>query len=769
MCVPRCWRTGLSWVSQGNCPSCQGRAFHYYGTGWLKDASNGESGVTSYTYDNAGNVKTRTDNRNIVTTYSYDALNRLTAKQYSDGVTPTVGLAYDGSGNVAYGKGHLVWMSDGTSATTFANFDALGRVTQSYQQMAGQTYNFGYNWNLANGLTSETYPSGRVLTTTYDAANRPQAVSGTLGSLTTAYASGVSYAPHGGPAKYEFGNHIWRTFTYSSRLQPNCWWDAVNDSPSAYLLTLCPGWGTTNNNGTLQSMTVQAGGPGPLSSLPTFSTNYSYDNVNRVSSASDSGGWSRSFHYDQYGNLWTTGASGTPISGLMPTANVYNGNNQITGNAYDGAGNLTALGTYTLVYDAENRLTQATDAPSAGGGSVQYFYDAVGQRVMKQFAGGARTVYVYDALGQMAAEYSSAAADTVTPACGTCYLTTDHLGSTRLVTDADGNVVARHDYLPFGEEVPAGSAGRTGQWGAFDSVSQKFTGQERDSETGLDFFQARHFSNVLGRFLSADPGNAGANLYDPQTWNAYAYVRNNPLALVDPSGMDATDPGDDCFSDPTCGGGGWWNFPPIDFPWPTSMPIPPPPPQPSPTVIQNAGGVYGQGQWGSYPNDGETLGLPPGMSVPGPLSPQALLNLWDWDCSSGVCVPGFAGNDFAPHRAGNAEPTTLNLNIDVKGLLRIAGTAICGSHRSTGEQVFRSVRNGAAKGIVGGALNGAGAPAIPLLIPNIMGSLELGAEAGVVGGPIGAVTGALIGGAACAASGVVIGLAKSAACNAAGF
>ena len=533
-------------------------------------------------------------------------------------MTPTVGLAYDGSGNVAYGKGHLVWMSDGTSATTFANFDALGRVTQSYQQMAGQTYNFGYNWNLANGLTSETYPSGRVLTTTFDAANRPQAVSGTLGSLTTPYASGVSYAPHGGLAKYEFGNHIWRTFTYSSRLQPNCWWDAVNNSPSAYLLTLCPGWGTTNNNGTLQSMTVQAGGPGPLSSLPTFSTNYSYDNVNRVSSASDSGGWSRSFHYDQYGNLWTTGASGTPISGLMPTANVYNGNNQITGNSYDGAGNLTGLGTYTLVYDAENRLTQATDAPSAGGGSVQYFYDAGGQRVMKQFAGGARTVYVYDALGQLAAEYSSAAADTVTPACGTCYLTTDHLGSTRLVTDADGNVVARHDYLPFGEEVPAGSAGRTGPWGAFDSVSQKFTGQERDQETGLDFFQARHFSNVLGRFLSADPGNAGADLSDPQTWNGYSYVRNNPLALVDPSGMDATDPGDDCFSDPTCGGGIGWPFPPIDFPWPTSMPIPPPPPQPSPTVIQNAGGVYGQGQWGSYPNDGETLGLPPGMSVPGP-------------------------------------------------------------------------------------------------------------------------------------------------------
>ena len=162
---------------------------------------------------------------------------------------------------------------------------------------------------------------------------------------------------------------------------------------------------------------------------------------------------------------------------------------------------------------------------------------------------------------------------------------------------------------------------------SFDSVPQEFTGQERDAETELDFFQARHFSNVLGRFLSADPGNAGANLYAPhgrklsrarsafhtllwvadpcgQTWNGYAYVRNNPLALVDPSGMDASDPGDDCFSDPTCGGGNWWNFPPIDFPLPTAPPIPPPPPHPSPTVIQNAGGVYGQGQEDSFAEAG---------------------------------------------------------------------------------------------------------------------------------------------------------------------
>jgi RHS repeat-associated protein len=73
-----------------------------------------------------------------------------------------------------------------------------------------------------------------------------------------------------------------------------------------------------------------------------------------------------------------------------------------------------------------------------------------------------------------------------------------------------------------------------------------FTGQERDAansdgngRNGLDFFQARYFAGVTGRFMSVDPGNAGANPGDPQSWNGYAYVGNNPLTYTDPSGLFA--------------------------------------------------------------------------------------------------------------------------------------------------------------------------------------------------------------------------------------
>jgi RHS repeat-associated protein len=71
-----------------------------------------------------------------------------------------------------------------------------------------------------------------------------------------------------------------------------------------------------------------------------------------------------------------------------------------------------------------------------------------------------------------------------------------------------------------------------------DDYNPKFTGQMRDQETALDWFNARHMSGAQGRFQSVDPGNAGADPSDPQSWNMYSYVGNNPLSYTDPSGMN---------------------------------------------------------------------------------------------------------------------------------------------------------------------------------------------------------------------------------------
>ncbi len=74
-----------------------------------------------------------------------------------------------------------------------------------------------------------------------------------------------------------------------------------------------------------------------------------------------------------------------------------------------------------------------------------------------------------------------------------------------------------------------------------DGESIKFTGKERDSETGLDYFGARYFASAQGRFTSADPKVFPSRLYDPQSWNKYHYTRNNPLLYVDPNGEDFVD------------------------------------------------------------------------------------------------------------------------------------------------------------------------------------------------------------------------------------
>jgi RHS repeat-associated protein len=143
---------------------------------------------------------------------------------------------------------------------------------------------------------------------------------------------------------------------------------------------------------------------------------------------------------------------------------------------------------------------------------------------------------VYDAFGRLVIEYLPEAASTATS-----YYTQDHLGSTRLETNASGQQVKCSDYVPFGEEIPAGYGGRPSCFNSNDNRI-KYTGKERDGETGLDYFLARYYSGAQGRFTSPDPLMASAYIADPQTWNRYAYVRNDPINMVDPYGMDGMDP-----------------------------------------------------------------------------------------------------------------------------------------------------------------------------------------------------------------------------------
>ena len=164
--------------------------------------------------------------------------------------------------------------------------------------------------------------------------------------------------------------------------------------------------------------------------------------------------------------------------------------------------------------------------------------------------------FVYGLGGELVAEFDGSSGNlkkeyisggisiepTAVNANGTQYATGDHLGSPRVITNSGGSVVSRHDYMPFGEELGAGTGGRTTGMGfsnSGDNNRKKFTGYQRDTETGLDYAQARYYGNTQGRFTSPDPFSGSATIANPQTFNRYAYCGNNPVNSTDPSGLAA--------------------------------------------------------------------------------------------------------------------------------------------------------------------------------------------------------------------------------------
>ena len=547
---------GAALVS-GLCPSgTQSRAFVYDSLARLKSATNPESGTTSYTYDYNGNLTYKTDSNGNDTTLAYDALNRITSKTYtysSSYYTPTVDYCYDGntqspcntppSGATNYLVGRLTQVTSSASTTNYSKYSALGDILSSSQITGGNPYPFAYTYNLANAMKTMTQPSSRTFTWTYDTANRATKLAGApSGGGTTNYASSIAYASQGPISQFTLGNGLVENRSYDPyRQQPTGVTLGTAANPTSFLnlgFAYCTGApppaSCTTNNGNLQSQTI---------ATPNVTQTYGYDAYNRLNSAAEKAGsstvWSETFNYDIYGNRWVPSSSGISLSALTVTSDAYNTltNRLTSGNfGYDTAGNETTISPFSVTYDVENRQTGFS---SISNGTATYTYDGDGRRVTKT-AGGVTTTYVYDAKGDLASEYST---QPPPPPCLTCYVTTDHLGSTRVVTDENAVVTARHDFLPFGEELTTSNRTAALGYGAYDNVMHKYTGQERDLEgPGLDFFHARYFHDAQGRFTSPDPDDGNEiHIVSPQRWDMYAYTLGNPLAYTDPDGRDALD------------------------------------------------------------------------------------------------------------------------------------------------------------------------------------------------------------------------------------
>jgi RHS repeat-associated protein len=202
---------------------------------------------------------------------------------------------------------------------------------------------------------------------------------------------------------------------------------------------------------------------------------------------------------------------------------------------YDAAGNMIANGAATFAFDAENRLLTA--------GGVSYVYDGDGKRVKKSsgtlyWTGmGNDTLAESDLAATMQKEYiyfngKRVARRDLPGTPSVKYYFSDHLGSASVITNAAGAMppLEESDYYPYGGEIAV-----TGG----DPNTYKFTGKERDSESGLDNFGARYNASTMGRFMSPDPVMVSwRRMVSPQIWNSYSYAGNNPLRFVDPSGEE---------------------------------------------------------------------------------------------------------------------------------------------------------------------------------------------------------------------------------------
>ncbi len=240
---------------------------------------------------------------------------------------------------------------------------------------------------------------------------------------------------------------------------------------------------------------------------------------------------------DAWGNLLEKQISKCSAENLSVSAD---SKNQIhTGGipdyAYDAAGNMTydASTGNSYSYDAENRIT--------GAGGFTYTYDADGSRVEKS-NGSTGTIYwsmspgivaESDLSGNLQSEYvffdgrRVARKDFSGNATLVSYYFSDHLGTASVITNSAGTITVDEDFYPWGGELRFVSS---------DSNRYKFSGKERDAETGLDYFGARYYGNWLGRFATPDDFLKDSHVGDPQSWNKYAYARNNPLRYTDPTG-----------------------------------------------------------------------------------------------------------------------------------------------------------------------------------------------------------------------------------------
>ena len=533
--------TGVTQNAQAAQNSRETRTYTHDMLGRLASEQNPETGSTAiaYTYDSsdstcgsytsAGDLVEKKDALGNYTCYQYDGLHRVTSITYPAGSyagrTDQKHYVYDSatvSGTVmGNAKTRLAEAYTCTGSCTSKKTDlgfsysARGEVTDAWEMTpnsGGYYHPTAAFW--ANGalktlwissLPSISYGAdgeGRASTVSASSGQNPV----TATSYNTAsQVTGVTYGSADADA-FQFDPNTGRMTQYKY---------TVSGSSEVANLT----W---NANGSLKTLAITD----PFNSGDGQTCSYLHDDLSRIASVSCGSAWAQTFSFDPFGNITKSGSiSWQP--GYTATTNQYT----LGGTSYDSNGNLTndTFHAYTwdsegnpltidsigLTYDAFDRVVEQN--PSSGtyyqivftpmGTKLGLFKGTTIQQLYVPLPGGSKAEYLSWGLSH--------------------YRHPDWLGSDRLESSTSRTVLDNNAYAPFGEPYAQTGNGEI-----------SFTGQNKDTDWLQYDFMFRQYDPKQGRWISPDPaGMSAVNPANPQTWNRYAYVLNNPLSWIDPLGL----------------------------------------------------------------------------------------------------------------------------------------------------------------------------------------------------------------------------------------
>lgn len=480
-----------------------------------------DSTVESYTYDPAGNLQTYTTRAGQVKTLVYDNRNRVTSYTWSDG-TPGVSYTYDAAGR-------LLTLSNSVSTLTYTYDDANQQLTET-QNVNGSAgpMTLTYSYNLDSKRVGILYPGGKSLAYSYTNRNQIASIQDTIAGSNVAL---YQYDTSGNRISKTLANGVTTTSTYddANRLlllqstegtttiaRFDYGYDSVNRRTSEQRDQ------TTTDNYTYDAVDqvtgVNYGLTTATNSVPTRTVAYVYDAVGNRTSVTDNGAttsYSASVtneYTTEGGTALTSDANGN-LTGRKGWGYTYDAQNRLTG-----ASNGATIATFA--YDPRNRIVQRI----ISGTTTQYLvYDGWSLIEERGITDAVLTTYVHGAaIDEMLSKTDATS--------GTVYYLHNGLGSVTHLTNAVGAILEKYTYDVYGTPTITDGSGNPLSATAYNNRFL-FTGREYIAALNLYDFRNRFYSPELGRFLQTDPLR-----FDAKDINIYRYCHNNPVNLKDANG-----------------------------------------------------------------------------------------------------------------------------------------------------------------------------------------------------------------------------------------